>query len=76
MLFFSLFPHFRQQASLPANQGMRPIQSPRPYTTYELDQIRQFQKRFITHSFIQSKNFRFSHFEILVSSLAMSSVAE
>jgi len=23
---------------------MRPIQSPRPYTTYELDQIRQFQK--------------------------------
>ncbi|CAF2396532.1 unnamed protein product [Rotaria sp. Silwood2] len=33
-----------QQPSLPANQGMRPIQSPRPYTTYELDQIRQFQK--------------------------------
>ncbi|CAF0820339.1 unnamed protein product [Rotaria sp. Silwood1] len=32
------------QPSLPANQGMRPIQSPRPYTTYELDQIRQFQK--------------------------------
>jgi hypothetical protein len=37
---------FRQQPSLPANQGMRPIQSPRPYTTYELDQIRQYQKRF------------------------------
>jgi hypothetical protein len=36
---------FRQQPSLPANQGMRPIQSPRPYTTYELDQIRQYQKR-------------------------------
>ncbi|CAF0962707.1 unnamed protein product [Adineta ricciae] len=33
-----------QQPSLPANLGMRPIQSPRPYTTYELDQIRQFQK--------------------------------
>ncbi|CAF3971015.1 unnamed protein product [Rotaria magnacalcarata] len=33
-----------QQPSLPANQGMRPIQSPRPYTTYELDQIRQYQK--------------------------------
>ncbi|UJR21321.1 hypothetical protein I4U23_024412 [Adineta vaga] len=33
-----------QQPSLPVNQGMRPIQSPRPYTTYELDQIRQFQK--------------------------------
>ncbi|CAF0937249.1 unnamed protein product [Adineta steineri] len=36
-------PH-SQQPSLPINQGMRPIQSPRPYTTYELDQIRQFQK--------------------------------
>ncbi|CAF3405905.1 unnamed protein product [Rotaria sp. Silwood1] len=36
-------PH-AQQPSLPANQAMRPIQSPRPYTTYELDQIRQFQK--------------------------------
>jgi len=34
-----------QQPSLPVNQGMRPMQSPRPYTTYELDQIRQFQKR-------------------------------
>ncbi|CAF1632253.1 unnamed protein product [Adineta ricciae] len=33
-----------QQPSLPVNQAMRPIQSPRPYTTYELDQIRQFQK--------------------------------
>ncbi|CAF3084645.1 unnamed protein product [Rotaria socialis] len=33
-----------QQPSLPINQAMRPIQSPRPYTTYELDQIRQFQK--------------------------------
>jgi hypothetical protein len=40
---------FRQQASLPATQGMRPIQSPRPYTTYELDQIRQFQKRLIDY---------------------------
>lgn len=37
---------FRQQPSLPINPGLRPIQSPRPYTTYELDQIRQFQKRF------------------------------
>ncbi|CAF3569121.1 unnamed protein product [Rotaria sordida] len=36
-------PH-AQQPSLPVNQAMRPIQSPRPYTTYELDQIRQFQK--------------------------------
>jgi len=31
--------------SLPAEKGMRPIQTPRPYTTYELDQIRQFQKQ-------------------------------
>ncbi|CAF4360962.1 unnamed protein product, partial [Didymodactylos carnosus] len=34
-----------QQPSLPAERGIRPIQSPRPYTTFELDQIRQFQKR-------------------------------
>ncbi len=50
VLFYFLFflycsSLFRQQPSLPVNQGMRPIQSPRPYTTYELDQIRQFQKR-------------------------------
>ncbi|CAF1470701.1 unnamed protein product [Didymodactylos carnosus] len=32
------------QPSLPAERGIRPIQSPRPYTTFELDQIRQFQK--------------------------------
>ncbi|RNA31853.1 glutamine-rich 2-like isoform X4 [Brachionus plicatilis] len=31
--------------ALPAERGMRPIQTPRPYTTYELDQIRQFQKQ-------------------------------
>ncbi|CAF0811876.1 unnamed protein product [Brachionus calyciflorus] len=31
--------------TLPAERGMRPIQTPRPYTTYELDQIRQFQKQ-------------------------------
>jgi hypothetical protein len=43
--FFFSFIISRQQPSLPANQGMRPIQSPRPYTTFELDQIRQFQKR-------------------------------
>jgi DNA repair exonuclease SbcCD ATPase subunit len=30
--------------SMPNEKGMRPIQTPRPYTTYELDQIRQFQK--------------------------------
>ena len=41
--FFNFF--FRQQPSLPVNQGMRPMQSPRPYTTYELDQIRQYQKK-------------------------------
>ena len=47
LFLFIIFKNFlfRQQPSLPANQGMRPIQSPRPYTTYELDQIRQFQKR-------------------------------
>lgn len=47
--YFTLFwfiSAFSQQPSLPANQGMRPIQSPRPYTTFELDQIRQYQKRF------------------------------
>ena len=44
--FVFLWVDFRHQPSLPANQGMRPIQSPRPYTTYELDQIRQYQKRF------------------------------
>jgi hypothetical protein len=31
--------------TLPADKGMRPIQTPRPYTTFELDQIRQFQKQ-------------------------------
>jgi hypothetical protein len=31
--------------SLPAEKGIRPIQTPRPYTTYELDQIRQYQKQ-------------------------------
>lgn len=41
------FLFFRQLPSLPVNQGMRPIQSPRPYTTFELDQIRQYQKRFV-----------------------------
>jgi hypothetical protein len=47
----------RQQPSLPANQGMRPIQSPRPYTTYELDQIRQYQKRsLIDHKSEKKKN--------------------
>jgi glutamine-rich protein 2 len=32
--------------SLPADRGIRPIQTPRPYTTFELDQIRQFQKQY------------------------------
>jgi hypothetical protein len=41
----SFFVVCRQQPSLPVNQGMRLIQSPRPCTTYELEQIRQFQKR-------------------------------
>ena len=61
---------FRQQPSLPANQGMRPIQSPRPYTTYELDQIRQFQKR-LDHLNYQTK---IKTFVFLVSSLVMSLV--
>ncbi len=29
-------------------RGIRPIQTPRPYTTYELDQIRQYQKQQFT----------------------------
>ncbi|XP_070187536.1 uncharacterized protein [Littorina saxatilis] len=33
------------QQSLPANYGMPPSRSPRPYTTFELDQIRQQGKR-------------------------------
>lgn len=71
------FSSFRQQASLPANQGMRPIQSPRPYTTYELDQIRQFQKRFDRY-FLLLVNLKssFDHWICLVSSLAMKSAVE
>ena len=51
----------RQPPSLPASQGMRPIQSPRPYTTYELDQIRQYQKRFdsCTHRLVLSRSILF-----------------
>ena len=53
----------RQPPSLPASQGMRPIQSPRPYTTYELDQIRQYQKRFDSrsHRLVSSRSILFPH---------------
>jgi glutamine-rich protein 2 len=37
--------HTQPVPSLPAERGMRSIQTPRPYTTYELDQIRQFQRQ-------------------------------
>ncbi|XP_076448844.1 uncharacterized protein LOC143285432 isoform X4 [Babylonia areolata] len=36
------------QPNLSVNQGMPPSRSPRPYTTYELDQIRQHAKSFGT----------------------------
>jgi len=35
--------------SLPNERGLRPIQSPRPFTTYELEQIRQFQRQQTIH---------------------------
>lgn len=67
----SFFAVCRQQPSLPVNQGMRPIQSPRPYTTYELDQIRQFQKRFDSF-FVKLCQFHDSFFgQFLVSSLVV-----
>jgi hypothetical protein len=52
---------------------MRPIQSPRPYTTYELDQIRQFQKR-LTYSNYLIKKFSIFLSKFLVSSLVMNLV--
>ena len=47
-LKFLIFFNFSPLPSLPNERGMRPIQSPRPFTTYELDQIRQFQRQLVS----------------------------
>ncbi|KAL4240996.1 Glutamine-rich protein 2 [Mactra antiquata] len=49
--------------SLPSQQGLIPTKSPRPYTTFELDQIRQHAKR-IYHGADQSPKSRFVNPEV------------